>query len=266
MKSNATKKKPTLAAQADKYALYEESVQAPDLEVDFVMKKFEKLRGRKATRLREDFAGSAAFATEWVRRRKDHTAEARDLDKQVLDWGRQRHVSKLNEEQQSRLNLIVEDVRTKSKSPFDVVVAYNYSYMTFKTRDILRGYFASVRASLKKDGVLFMDLLGGTTSQQVSLEPRRMKGFTYVWEQESFDPIHNDFQAHIHFRFKDGSTLEKAFSYDWRLWSIVELRELLQEAGFSRSIVGWEDDNGVFRDKERVDNTPSWNVMLLGLA
>lgn len=254
------------AKSADKYALYEQSVQAPDLEVDFVLRTFQRLRKRAPVRLREDFAGSACFAKEWVLRRKDHTAEARDLDPAVLAWAREQHVNKLKPEVAERLELKLEDVRTPSADAFDVVVAYNYSFMTFKTRDALRAYFKAVHQSLAKDGVLFMDLLGGSTSQQVSLEPRRMKGFTYIWEQESFDPIHNDFQAHIHFSFPDGSKIERAFSYDWRLWQIVEIRELLAEAGFASSIAFWEDDQGNFRPKEKVENQPSWNVMILGLA
>lgn len=266
LNKSAKKAKVPLAKLADKYALYEQSVQAPDLEVDFVLRTFQRLRKRAPVRLREDFAGSACFAKEWVLRRKEHTAEARDLDPAVLAWAREQHVSKLKPEVAERLDLKLEDVRTPSTEAFDVVVAYNYSFMTFKTREALRGYFTAVRQSLAKDGVLFMDLLGGSTSQQVSLEPRRMKGFTYIWEQESFDPIHNDFQAHIHFSFPDGSKIERAFSYDWRLWQIAEIRELLAEAGFASSIALWEDDQGNFRPKEKVENQPSWNVMILGLA
>ena len=46
---------------------------------------------------------------------------------------------------------------------------------------------------------------------------------------------------HIHFEFTNGSRLKRAFTYEWRLWTLPEIRELLGEAGFSRSTVYWED-------------------------
>ena len=51
---------------------------------------------------------------------------------------------------------------------------------------------------------------------------------------------------HIHFRFPDGSKIKEAFTYEWRLWTIPELRELLMEAGFKRVDVYWEgtDEDG----------------------
>jgi hypothetical protein len=51
--------------------------------------------------------------------------------------------------------------------------------------------------------------------------------FTYLWEQALYDPVSGRLVCHIHFAFEDGSRLERAFSYDWRLWSLPEIRELL---------------------------------------
>ena len=49
--------------------------------------------------------------------------------------------------------------------------------------------------------------------------------------------------CHIHFSFPDGSKIKKAFTYDWRLWTLPEIRELLLEAGFQRATVYWEGTN-----------------------
>ena len=49
--------------------------------------------------------------------------------------------------------------------------------------------------------------------------------------------------CHIHFKFKDGSRIKKAFSYDWRLWTLPEIREVMEEAGFSNTRVYWEDED-----------------------
>jgi hypothetical protein len=40
-----------------------------------------------------------------------------------------------------------------------------------------------------------------------------------------------------YFAHREGSALRDAFRYDWRIWSLPELRDLLNEAGFSRGEV-----------------------------
>ena len=71
--------------------------------------------------------------------------------------------------------------------------------------------------------------------------------------------------CHIHFEFPDKSRLEKAFSYDWRLWTLPEIRELLSEAGFADITVYWEgtdeesnEGNGIFEPTESGDADPGW--------
>jgi hypothetical protein len=64
-------------------------------------------------------------------------------------------------------------------------------------------------------------------------------------------------RCHIHFKFPDGSKIKKAFTYEWRLWTAPELRELLLEAGFSKATVYWEGEdedgegNGEFTPDEK---------------
>ena len=48
-------KKVTMASKADKYDLYQQSVQSPEFEADFMAKAFKKHYKREATVLREDF-------------------------------------------------------------------------------------------------------------------------------------------------------------------------------------------------------------------
>jgi len=86
-----------------------------------------------------------------------------------------------------------------------------------------------------------LDLMGGS---DVLIEEQedvhKYKGFKYVWEEARFDPLSHHCRFHIHFRFKDGSALEKAFTYDWRMWSIPEAREILLDVGFKEVHVYWE--------------------------
>jgi hypothetical protein len=62
--------------------------------------------------------------------------------------------------------------------------------------------------------------------------------------------------------------MKKAFTYDWRLWTIPELRELLAEVGFKHVRVFWEtvdddgDGTGEFEPTEKEENQESWLVYL----
>jgi len=78
---------------------------------------------------------------------------------------------------------------------------------------------------------LFTDAFGGYDAYRELKEKRKYQGLKYIWEQASYNPIDGNMRCHIHFGFPDGSKLKQAFSYEWRLWGLPELRELLDEAG-----------------------------------
>jgi hypothetical protein len=76
----------------------------------------------------------------------------------------------------------------------------------------------------------------------------------------------------IHFEFDDGSRINRAFRYDWRLWGLFELRDLLDDAGFSKTEVYWEgtdrqtgEGNDVFRRRERAEDDPAWICYIAGI-
>lgn len=255
----------TLARLADKYDCYQRSVQEPEAEIRVIERVFAKQRGRPARSLREDFCGTAMMACAWTTRHRDNTAIGIDLDPECLDWGRAHNVRALDPEQQSRVKLVEGDVMDMGHEPVDVTLAFNFSYFIFQTRPTLLRYLRGARASLRSDGLMFLDIYGGPEAQEVTEVRRRCEGFTYVWEQRAFDPIGHRGTNAIHFEFKDGSELRNAFRYDWRLWSLPELRDLLAEAGFSRSEVYWEgtcretgEGNDVFSRRERAEDAIAW--------
>jgi SAM-dependent methyltransferase len=254
---------------ANVHELYEFSVQSPEEEVEFIHDAFRRYYKKTPLSLREDFCGTALLASRWVHSRRDRSAVGVDLDPRVLAWGKRHHVSKLSAAEQKRLKLVQADVRQRSADRFDVVCAYNYSWWVLKARRDLVAYFKSVRAALKDEGLFLLDTFGGSTSQQTNLEPRSYRRFKYIWEQASYNPLTGDFRAYIHFEFKDGSRIDRAFSYDWRLWHVTETRDALLEAGFSHSDVFWEDTdargypNGYFRPRRVVENEPSWNAYIV---
>ncbi len=258
-------RKPKMADRADRHALYEQSVQDADTEVEFLKDTFQRVRGRAARSLREDFCGTATVACKWAAANWRHTAIGVDLDPEVLAWGREHNLHKLPEEVQERVQMIEGDVLESPGHDLDIVTAMNFSYWIFKDRPSLLRYFRSAREALAKDGLFLIDVYGGSDAYETMTEKRKVKNFMYVWDQVDYDPISGHAECAIHFKFKDGSRLQNAFTYHWRLWSLPEIRELLEEAGFSRTIVLWQgtdeetgEGNGEFLPAERGENDPAW--------
>jgi len=256
-----------MARRADKYRLYERSVQCPEAELDFVRRVYKKWRGRAPRVLREDFCGTAAVAREWVRRNRAHTAVGIDREPAVLAWARRRGG------EHERLLLLQSDVLQARRAPLaDVLVAMNFSYWIFKERALLRRYFRRARPGLKPGGLFFLDAYGGSEAYTEMAEETRYPGFVYIWDQASYNPLDAGAVCHIHFRFPDGSLLKRAFSYDWRLWSLPEIQELLREAGFARVAVYWEGvgrngkGNGIYRPVRRADADPAWIAYIVAGA
>lgn len=263
-------KNPALAEQADPYILYQQSVQCAEADIDFVDSAFLALRGRHAQRLREDFCGTAQVACEWVRRRPWNTALAIDIDPKVLDWGRQHNLSRLRRETRAHVTLVNADVMKVRTEVVDVVLAMNFSYWFFKQRETLRRYFRRVRAALVAEGLFFLDAYGGYDAFRIMRERTRYDGYTYVWHQAAYNPITGEGRCHIDFKFDDGSVLKQAFSYEWRVWTLPEIREVLREAGFSRAAVYWQgtdektgEANGEFTPTEIGEPDAGWIAYLV---
>src|SRR5262249_30095181 len=148
--------------------------------------------------------------------------------------------------------LLADDVRRVRRPKVDVIAALNYSYWVFRRRETLRDYLRAARGSLAPGGLLVLDVFGGTEAMQTVVETRRVPAsrgpggvpvpaFRYVWEEAAFNPVDHRLRSHIHFRLRDGRELRRAFSYDWRVWSLPELDELLAEAGFRETRIYLQD-------------------------
>jgi SAM-dependent methyltransferase len=235
-----------MAARADRHELYEASVQDVESEVDFMRETYESLRGKPAKRFREDFCGTASACCEWVRRDAANIAVGVDLDQPTLDWGYEHRVARLSREQQARVMLRNANVVDVETPEVDIVGAFNFSYYTFQTRDALRAYFQNVHRTLAPDGLFILDAFGGQEAMAEMKEKTKLDDFTYVWHQATYHPVTGFMRCHIHFRFPDGTKIKRAFTYEWRLWTLPEIRELLAEAGFRNVTVYWEgtDEDG----------------------
>lgn len=265
----------------EKLYLYQAAVQCPEADLDFIEKTYKKRNGRPLRHIREDFCGSAQLACQWAGRGEGRTVLGLDLDRDTLAWAREKNVAALDESVKGNIRLEEKDVRTLT-APTELILGLNFSYWIFHDRETLRGYFEAARRSLQEGGMLVLDTFGGTEAMceardvkkiaaSTAPDGTRIPAFTYIWEQERFNPINHAFTCHIGFRM-NGWKKDRAFSYDWRFWTIAEVREVLFEAGFKAVEVytdEWdaeaEDTDGVFRLRNKFDHDGVWVGYILGI-
>ncbi|KAI4334255.1 hypothetical protein L6164_018966 [Bauhinia variegata] len=166
----------------------------------------------------------------------------------------------------------------------DIVCAFNYSCCCLHKRADLVLYFKHAHDALSsKGGIFVMDLYGGTSSERKLRLQRRFPSFTYVWEQAEFDIIERKTRISLHFHLKKQQRkIRHAFSYSWRLWTLPEIRDCLEEAGF-RSVHFWlrqmpdtteniqTEGFGVGRDVKYEEvasfqQEDAWNAYIVGVA
>lgn len=267
------RKAPRGPRSRDRHWLYQESVQSPEVHFDFFDRVYRERNGRKPRVLKEDFCGTALIARDWVQLREDNAAIGVDLDAPTLRWGIAHNLAALEPDERKRVLLKRANVLNVTRPRADIVAALNFSYFIFKTREALRTYFVAARKSLAPGGLFIGDIFGGWEAQKPMEERTRHAGFTYIWHQHKFDPIRNNGVYHIHFEFHDGGGIRRAFTYDWRLWSIPEILELLGEAGFKDVKIFWEEidrstgfGNSKFRRQRTATNAEGWIAYFVAAA
>lgn len=271
----------TLAEQADIHKCYQEAVQDPRKEVRNLKNIFLDAQTRYCTErprnpliLREDFCGTAILCKEWVQGHVERSAIGVDLDRAVLAYGESQFP---DECVSSRIELCHANVLTidnENLEKADIVAALNYAVCYFHSRKLLLEYLRRAMQSTASGGVFICDLFG--SSRPLS-EPwifhRKCSNFDYIFEQSPVDFATNVSTCTINFKFKDGSTLKHAFSYSFRLWSIPDILEAIEDAGFQKVDI-WisiNDTDGM-RDFQRVENkrlplkAEAWNAYIVGFV
>ncbi len=261
-----------LSKTFDKHTYYEKAVQNPSNEVEFFNDKFQELRGRKAFTLREDFCGTAAISCKWVDQSPEHTAWGIDLDPDPIEYGKKVHLAPLNAAAQKRMNYIEGNVLNSGTPKVDICFAFNFSYFIFKQRKQLLDYFKAAHEALNDDGVFFIDLFGGPDSITEMTDVIKHDGFKYYWECQEFNPMNNHCKFAIHFKLKGEQKRKNVFVYEWRMYGMAELRDLLEEAGFKTTVGYWEEDdedddggNGVFYPTEDAEQCDAWVTYIAAL-
>lgn len=257
----------------DKYFYYSASVQSPQEDVRFYDRVYRDARGKSPAILREDFCGTFINCCEWVKLGPERRAIGVDLDPEPISYGREHYFPKLNAEEQSRVQIIQDNVLSPGLPQADLICAMNFSYFIFKDRRTLVDYFKNCYAALKPDGVLALDCFGGTECAEPNEEETEYEdeGYSYYWDQDGLDPLTNHAKFHIHFKRKGEKKRLNVFTYDWRMWSVPELRDALLDAGFSQVKTYWEgttedgEGNGEFFLAEHGEVCQSWVAYISAL-
>jgi hypothetical protein len=255
----------------DKYAYYQSTVQNPAADIDFMRGTYRSINRKSPLVFREDFCGTFMNSVHWVNHVRGGKAYGVDIDREPLDWGRTHNATKLDPKLQKNLLVVQKSVLAKDLPSADIICALNFSYMTLKKREDFAEYLKKCRQKLNSGGLLFMDCMGGTDCQIPNEEVRDYPGFRYTWELETFDPIHNHANYSIHYRVKGGGFHRRVFTYDWRMWSIPEIREMMEDVGFRESRVYWEgnkrngEGNGVYSLTEKGEPCETWIAYIVGV-
>lgn len=260
-----------------KYELYEASVQDSKDELHFFQRVYTNEFGKKPTSFREDFCSTFLNSCTWVKSGPNHIAYAVDRDAEPLAYGTLHHFEKLNPSQKERLKLFNDNVLTVKTPSTDLITVSNFSICFLKTRAQMLAYFKSCLDSLHSEGIMIFDLLGG---QEIPDLQEDKTSFTlpdgtkahYFWEHAFYNPITNEAKFYIHYQIKGEKKMERVFSYDWRMWSLSEFKDILTEVGFRRVDVYWEGDdpktnegNGIFRKATKAQSCPIWLAYVVGV-
>lgn len=253
----------------DKYFHYKQSVQNPKEEILFFKKTYRSFFKKPPRVFREDFCGTFYIGYEWVKEHPENKAIVVDKDRQPITYGKKHHFSKLTDSQKSRLKIYNTNVLNTKIPGADIISVNNFSYFIFKQRSILLKYFKNIKKVLSKQGLFIIDVVGGSDCCDENEEQVDHKDFIYYWEQKNFDPVSHQAQFYIHFKRKREKKREKVFSYDWRMWSLPELQDILKEAGFSAIYVYWEQSDskgegtGVFKKSLKGEACDTWIAYLV---
>ncbi|CAH1452437.1 unnamed protein product [Lactuca virosa] len=272
-----------------KFSLYQQSVQSPKGDISYLQKFFlTYVGGRAPLHLQEDFCGTALLSTEWLRSDSRRTAVGLDLDVEALDWCMENNVNKVGADLSSRIVLFHGNVLQPQEALL-VKSSFQNTMNNVTLEDDENG-IESVANSEKlppRDivcGIFVMDLYGGTSSECELRMQRKFPNFTYTWEQAGFDIIQRKTRISLHFTLQkhQKKKLRHAFSYSWRLWSLPEIKDCMEEAGFRsihfwirqmpdseniKSIEGFGGGKDVkYEEVTNFQQKDSWNAYIVGVS
>jgi SAM-dependent methyltransferase len=227
MKHSRPPRTPTPPSRFD---LYEWCVQAPEMQARFLR----ALHEGSPRSLCEDFCGPASIARAWALLDPKYSSAGVDRDPEPIE-----HATARAREQgitPAKFRAIRADV-LKATQRADVIAAFNFAVCELHERPALIDYLRRVRQRLKHEGIFVCDTYGGLDSFVPGSSSRRIRTpigtVKYTWEQRYADPLDARVENAIHFKPPRERVMRDAFLYDWRLWTVMELCEAMDDAGFA---------------------------------
>jgi hypothetical protein len=222
-----------------KHALYQSYVQNPKREIEFYRKQFRKIFNKVPLKFREDFCGTGLLCCEWVKSNVLNTALGIDLDLETLNYGLENNINNLSSGF-DRVKLIHQNVLDTFdiNEKFDIICSMNYSHFLLHKRKDLVKYFTNVKVNLNTKGLFIMDFFGGSHVFNYHTHNNLTDHYKYIGQQINI--LNN--VTHISLNFKTKSDkFEPLFQYDFRVYSLIEIKEALEEAGFNKFVIFIKD-------------------------
>lgn len=223
---------------ANRFDLYEWCVQTPLMQARF-LDALHSQRGDgpgsgSPRVLRDDFCGPASIARAWVTLGPGYHAVGVDFDPEPLEHARRR-ADETPGGSGARVELLRGDVM-QAQARAGLICAFNFALCELHERHQLLSYLRRAREHLDTGGLIAADLYGGSTAFIPGASDQDIQTpigtVRYTWEQREADPFTGRVRNAIHFRLPDKTRVRNAFEYDWRLWSVPEVRDAMLEAGF----------------------------------
>ncbi len=280
-----------LDATVDVLDLYRWATQDPQTQAAVLDQIYRRIRGVPAQVLREDFAGNAADSVAWVGGDSSRRAIAVDIHAPTLAYAAARAQRLLGDDRR-RIQFHCSDVlalATPAMERAQLLCVLNFSCFYFHLRADLQRYFERAFACLDETGVFVLNVFGGPAAMRPNLDRHRIvprpeagssapAAFDYEWEQRSFEAGQARLDCRIHFVVDDpdvpgGSRrIDDAFRYDWRLWTLPEIRECLLAAGFGdvqiwrHTATAKTDGTKVFLGAvDAIENLDLWLAYVVGI-
>ena len=90
-----------------------------------------------------------------------------------------------------------------------IAVGYYGDLLTMVCRNHPRG--SNYRAAIDLEQCIACGICIEHCHVHAITEEKELDGFTYHWHQAKFDPVSNETLFYIHFKFDDGSRMDRAF-------------------------------------------------------
>jgi hypothetical protein len=232
----------------NKHQLYQNYVQNTKKEVEFFRKIYRLIYNKVPYSFREDFCGTGLLANEWVKNSVENIAVGIDIDQEALDYGINNHTTT------DRVKLLNLNVLTEydQNQKFDIICSLNYSHFLLTKRAEIKKYYENVFKNITK-GIYIIDLFGGS---HIYADHSYEKGDNYKFNGKAINIVNNQTECSLNFKIKKNK-FKPLFNFMFRVYSIIELRELLEEVGFKKFKIYLkeinDDDDDDYTEFEEVD-------------